>query len=648
MPRSAAVVAPGRSAGAGASRRTTSARRSARHACSTLGGTSTTPAPRRPRARPAQAAIDRSAAPGSTTPRCSRARAASAAARWSGRPWTTATAASGVAGLDFAIARPSAGPGPPLSTRWPIRGAAPVEDRRRGPCRSSVVTAARVPGARPPALRRPPSVDRLRRRSSGFVADASHELRSPVAVVKPPARRCSTTRSSPRAAGDEGNARIVATVARALNGAGGRDARGSPDRAPARAPRAARRRRGQIRGPGVPRASSAWCRSIGVMRCARRGRPVVLRTSSAPRGAALALDGRSPVSRFLRSSAARALMVRRAVDRASRPGRLGLCDRRRRSPSPAPTVGAYSWPDHPVRHRHLPRACSRECLAFWLPALEHRAGRRRRSGGTVLYLKWLVALVGHLPLCLLNIRGARRCGDASNALEIFVLAPCAVIVGLGRASRSSPDGEQVWKPFTSAHDDRRSPRRPPGSWILTWNYLGSDALSTSDVRGRRCATAPQTVPAACWPPRCRRSPAIRFLSILAGLSGGDRTGRRGPPALLARSRDEDLAGSFVAVAGSTVGSASSNGINGAASCTTCVTDRNGRFVDGSLDDWYAQDEAREIWYLGDATTSTRTASRCAIGRAREGRRRRCPGAGAGGHAPRRAAPAAVASARSTT
>lgn len=174
--------------------------------------------------------------------------------------------------------------------------------------------------------------------------------------------------------------------------------------------------------------------------------------------------------------------------------------------------GAFSWLTTWVDMAIYPVLFA-EYLAFYLPVIEERAIDVPILG-TVLYLKWFVALAVIWPLSYLNIRGAKTVGDSSNAFGIFVLAPFAVIVIIGLVQIIS-NGEEVWKPFTPA-DTGVVSASAAGLWILMWNYLGWDGLSTIAGEIRNPAkTFPKllaiTVPLVT---------AIYFFSILAGLAGG--------------------------------------------------------------------------------------------------------------------------------
>jgi amino acid transporter len=174
--------------------------------------------------------------------------------------------------------------------------------------------------------------------------------------------------------------------------------------------------------------------------------------------------------------------------------------------------GAWSWLTTWVDMAIYPVLFA-EYLAFYLPIIEERAVDVPIIG-TVLYLKWFVALAVIWPLSLLNIRGARTVGESSNAFGIFVLAPFAVIIVLGLAQIIT-DGEEVWKPFTPEATGVVS-ASAAGLWILMWNYLGWDGLSTiaGEIHDPK-KTFPKllaiTVPLVT---------AIYFFSILAGLAGG--------------------------------------------------------------------------------------------------------------------------------
>jgi amino acid transporter len=174
--------------------------------------------------------------------------------------------------------------------------------------------------------------------------------------------------------------------------------------------------------------------------------------------------------------------------------------------------GAFSWLTTWVDMAIYPVLFA-EYLAFYLPVIEERAIAVPIIG-TVLYLKWFVALAVIWPLSYLNIRGAKTVGDYSNAFGLFVLAPFAVIVVIGLIQIIS-NGEEVWKPFTPAETGIVS-ASAAGLWILMWNYLGWDGLSTiaGEIRNPR-KTFPKllaiTVPLVT---------AIYFFSILAGLAGG--------------------------------------------------------------------------------------------------------------------------------
>ena len=175
-------------------------------------------------------------------------------------------------------------------------------------------------------------------------------------------------------------------------------------------------------------------------------------------------------------------------------------------------TGAFSWLTTWVDMAIYPVLFA-EYLAFYLPVIEERAIDVPILG-SVLYLKWFVALAVIWPLSYLNIRGAKTVGDSSNAFGIFVLAPFAVIVVIGLVQIIS-NGEQVWKPFTPP-DTGVVSAAAAGLWILMWNYLGWDGLSTiaGEVHNPK-KTFPKllaiTVPLVT---------AIYFFSILAGLAGG--------------------------------------------------------------------------------------------------------------------------------
>lgn len=165
-----------------------------------------------------------------------------------------------------------------------------------------------------------------------------------------------------------------------------------------------------------------------------------------------------------------------------------------------------------------------EYLAFYLPQIEENitlvGGLDNIEHvpilGKIVILKWLVCLAVIWPLSYLNIRGAKTVGDSSNAFGIFVLAPFAVIVVVGLVTIIS-GGIDVWQPFTPPGEGVLA-ASAAGLWILMWNYLGWDGLSTiaGEVANPR-KTFPKllaiTVPLVT---------AIYFLSIFAGLAGGTK------------------------------------------------------------------------------------------------------------------------------
>lgn len=174
--------------------------------------------------------------------------------------------------------------------------------------------------------------------------------------------------------------------------------------------------------------------------------------------------------------------------------------------------GAFSWLTTWVDMAIYPVLFA-EYLAYWIPSIDTLAVQVPILG-TVLWLKWLVALAVIWPLALLNIRGAKTVGDSSNAFGIFVMAPFAVVIVVGLVTTFT-EGLDPFQPFTPDGEGVVS-AAAAGLWILMWNYLGWDGLSTiagevENPKRNFPLLLAITVPLIT---------AIYFFSLLGGLAGG--------------------------------------------------------------------------------------------------------------------------------
>jgi amino acid transporter len=90
--------------------------------------------------------------------------------------------------------------------------------------------------------------------------------------------------------------------------------------------------------------------------------------------------------------------------------------------------------------------------------------------------KWLVGLIVIVPMTWLNIRGANVVGKTSIALGVLLLGPFLVMIALG-VPRLLSIGSGVAEPFVPVGTTTSS-AVGTGLFVVMWNYLGWDSLST--------------------------------------------------------------------------------------------------------------------------------------------------------------------------
>ncbi|MDX2065792.1 MAG: APC family permease [Fimbriimonadaceae bacterium] len=150
--------------------------------------------------------------------------------------------------------------------------------------------------------------------------------------------------------------------------------------------------------------------------------------------------------------------------------------------------GFYGW----VKRAFGPRAASLCAWWTWMyswvdvaiyPVLFATYAREwvRMIGGPTEALahpvaQWLLGLVIIVPFTALNIRGAQRVGQTSIALGVALLAPFAVLIALA-VPRFLAEPARTITPFVAPGESVPS-ALSAGLFVVMWNYLGWDSLST--------------------------------------------------------------------------------------------------------------------------------------------------------------------------